>query len=137
MPEQASTEQVDVVVVGSGFGGSVTAYRMADAGRSVVVLERGRAYPPGSFARTPSGTARNFWEPSEGRHGLLDVWSFEGIDGLVSSGLGGGSLIYANVLLRKDEKWFVHEQDVPGGGYEHWPISRDDLEPHYDAVEAM
>ena len=137
MPENASTETVDVVIVGSGFGGSVAAYRLADAGRSVVVLERGRAYPPGSFARTPSETARNFWEPSEGRHGLFDVWSFEGLDGLVSSGLGGGSLIYANVLLRKDEKWFVHEQPLPRGGYEHWPISRADLEPHYDAVEAM
>ena len=137
MAENTSTETVDAVVVGSGFGGSVAAYRLADAGRSVVVLERGRAYPPGSFPRTPSATARNFWEPAEGRHGLFDVWSFEGIDGLVSSGLGGGSLIYANVLLRKDEKWFVHEQPLPGGGYEHWPISRADLEPHYDAVESM
>src|SRR5262245_7438844 len=93
MPDPDSVESVDVVVVGSGFGGSVAAYRLAEAGQSVVVLERGRAYPPGSFPRTPSATARNFWEPSAGRHGLFDVWSFEGLDGLVSSGLGGGSLI--------------------------------------------
>jgi cholesterol oxidase len=137
MPEQASTERVDVVVVGSGFGGSVTAYRMAEAGRSVVVLERGRAYPPGSFPRTPKGISQNFWDPAKGRHGLFQMWSFEGLDGLVSSGLGGGSLIYANVLLRKDEKWFVHEQPLPNGGYEHWPIARADLEEHYDAVEQM
>ncbi len=137
MSEQGSTERVDVVVVGSGFGGSVTAYRMADAGRSVVVLERGRAYPPGSFPRTPSGISHNFWEPAAGRHGLFQMWSFAGLDGIASAGLGGGSLIYANVLLRKDEKWFVHEQALPKGGYEHWPISRADLEPHYDAVEAM
>ncbi|MEJ3744440.1 GMC oxidoreductase [Actinomycetes bacterium KLBMP 9797] len=131
-------EHVDAVVVGSGFGGSVTAYRLAEAGRSVVLLERGKAYPPGSFARTPAEMGRNLWDPSAGLHGLFDVWSFRGgLDGVVSSGLGGGSLIYANVLLRKDERWFVHESPLPRGGYEHWPISRADLEPHYDAVERM
>jgi cholesterol oxidase len=110
---------------------------MAADGRSVVVLERGRAYPPGSFARTPTEMARNFWEPDEGKHGLFDVWTFSGLEGIVSSGLGGGSLIYANVFLRKDEKWFVHESPLPGGGYEHWPVTRAQLDPHYDAVEQM
>ncbi len=89
------------------------------------------------FARTPEEMARNFWDPSEGRHGLFDIWTFSGIEAVVSSGLGGGSLIYANVMLRKDEKWFVHESPLPGGGYEHWPINRDQLEPHYDDVEQM
>jgi cholesterol oxidase len=133
-----STEHVDAVVVGSGFGGSVAAYRLAEAGRSVVLLERGRAYPPGSFARTPREMSRAFWDPSEGLYGMYDVWRFGGFDSLVSSGLGGGSLIYANVLLRKDERWFVHEEPLPGGdGYEHWPLTRADLDPHYDAVEKM
>ncbi|MEV6470364.1 FAD-dependent oxidoreductase [Kitasatospora sp. NPDC051702] len=130
-------EYADVVVVGSGFGGSVAAYRLAEAGRSVVVLERGKPYPPNGFARSPAAMARNFWDPSEGMQGLFDVWSFRGLEGVVSSGLGGGSLIYANVLLRKDEKWFVHESPLPGGGYENWPISRADLDPHYDRVERM
>ena len=130
-------ESVDAVVVGSGFGGSVAAYRLAAGGQSVVLMERGKAYPPGSFARTPSEMGRNFWDPDKGLYGLFDAWTFRGLEGIVSSGLGGGSLIYANVLLRKDEKWFVQESPVPGGGYESWPFSRQDLDPYYEAAEAM
>jgi cholesterol oxidase len=140
MPESASPQaptHVDAVIVGSGFGGSVAAYRLAAAGLSVVLLERGRAYPPGSFARSPAEMGRAFWDPSEGLHGLFDVWGFRGFESVVSSGLGGGSLIYANVLLRKDERWFVRESPLPDGGYETWPVTRADLEPHYDAVEQM
>lgn len=66
----------------------------------VVVLERGRVHPPGSFPRTPAEM-----------HGMFDVWSFRGIDAVVSSGLGGG--------------------------YENRPVTRADLDPHYDRVEAM
>lgn len=127
---------VDAVVIGSGFGGSVAAYRLAEAGTSVVVLERGKAYPPGGFPRRPREMSTNVWDPSRGYHGLFDVWTFRGIEALVASGLGGGSLIYANVLLRKDERWFVHEHPV-GGGFEHWPVGRADLDPHYDRVERM
>ncbi len=130
-------EHVDAVVVGSGFGGSVTALRLAEAGRSVVVLERGRAYPPGTFARSPYEMSHAFWEPEDELLGLFDIRSFRKLEAIVSSGLGGGSLIYANVLLRKDEKWFVHDSPLPGGGYENWPIGRSDLDRHYDAVEAM
>src|SRR6185437_6603551 len=118
----------DIVIVGSGFGGSVAAYRMAEAGRRVCVLERGRPYPPGSFARAPADMRRNFWNPTEGQYGLFDVWSFRGLNGLVSAGLGGGSLIYANVLLRKDERWFV--TDLDDGTALPWPVTRADLDPH-------
>jgi cholesterol oxidase len=124
-------DHFEVVVVGSGFGGSVTAYRLAEAGKRVCLLERGKSYPPGSFPRSPLGISRNFWDPSAGLYGMFNVWSFKGIDALISSGLGGGSLIYANVMIRKDEHWFVHEEG------EYWPVNRADLETHYDRCESM
>ncbi len=129
-------ERFDAIVIGSGFGGSVSAYRLAESGMRVCLLERGKPYPPGSFARTPGQMRTNFWDPTRGLYGLFDLWSFHGLNALVSSGLGGGSLIYANVLLRKDERWFVQE-DLDAGGYENWPVTRADLDPHYDRVERM
>jgi len=132
----AADSHFDAVIVGSGFGGSVTAYRLAQAGLRVCVLERGKAYPPESFPRRPRDMARNFWDPTKGYHGLFDLWSFRNIEALVSSGLGGGSLIYANVLIRKDERWFTQEK-LGGGGYDDWPVTRAQLEPHYDEVEDM
>lgn len=128
-------EHFDAVIIGSGFGGSVMAYRLAEAGLRVCLLERGKAYPPNSFGRTPNDLGKNFWDPSKGLFGMFDLWSFKGSGALVSSGLGGGSLIYANILIRKDEKWF--QEDKPGGGYEPWPISYQELEPHYERVERM
>ncbi|HEV2769276.1 MAG TPA: GMC family oxidoreductase [Solirubrobacteraceae bacterium] len=129
-----SPEHFDAVIVGSGFGGSVMAHRLAEGGLDVCLLERGRAYPPGSFPRSPHAMRTNFWDPGERLYGMFDLWSFKGLEAVVSSGLGGGSLIYANVLLRKDERWFG--DDGPDG-YEPWPITRADLDPHYDRVEAM
>src|SRR2546430_9997321 len=82
-------EHADAVVVGSGFGGAVAAYRLAVAGLSVVVLERGRTYPPGSFARGPAEMSRAFWDPAEGLYGLFDGWGVRGVDSVVSSRLGG------------------------------------------------
>jgi cholesterol oxidase len=131
-----TNKTVDVVVVGSGFGGSVAAYRAAAGNNEVVVLERGRRYPPGSFPRTPAEFARNMWDPSEGLQGLFDLWSFRHLEAVVASGVGGGSLIYANVLLRKDENWFVTDAG-PGGGYESWPVSRAELDPWYELVEEI
>jgi cholesterol oxidase len=129
----SETERFDAVIVGSGFGGSVMAYRLEQAGLRVRVLERGRRWPPGSFPRTPYEFSQAIWDPAHGQHGLFDVWSFRGLGALVSSGLGGGSLIYANVLLRKKDAWFQE----PPGPVNPWPFSYDDLVPHYEAVEQV
>ena len=132
----ASEEHFEAVVIGSGFGGSVMTYRLADAGKRVCLLERGKEYPPGSFPRTAREIRNNFWRPDARRQGLFDVWSFDDSEAIVSAGLGGGSLIYANVLLRKDASWFV-QRGRRDQLDEDWPVTRDDLNPHYDAVEAI
>src|SRR5690349_7850040 len=129
----SENEFFDAVIIGSGFGGSVMAYRLAEAGLRVCLLERGKPYPPNSFPRKPYDLGRNFWDPSSGLYGLFDIWSFKRSGALVSSGLGGGSLIYANIHLRKDPNWF--KEDRPDGGYDLWPITYEQLEPHYERVE--
>jgi len=128
-------EFYDAVIIGSGFGGSVMAYRLAEAGLRVCLLERGKAYAPTTFPRNPYDLGKNFWDPSSGLYGLFDIWSFKRSGALVSSGLGGGSLIYANIHLRKDPRWF--KEDRPDGGYDLWPITYEQLEPHYERVEKM
>ena len=129
-------EHFDAVIVGSGFGGSVMAYRLAEAGLRVCVLERGRAYPPGSFPRSPIAMRDNFWDPSEGRFGLFKPLAVQGHRCAGLEWPRRGSLIYANVLIRKDERWFVRE-DLRNGGHEYWPVTREQLDPHYDSVEQM
>ena len=84
----------------------------------------------------PVPDEKNVWDPSEGLHGLYNFWGFRGLDGLVSRRLGGGSLIYANVLMRKDGELFVKE-DVSNRGYEYWSITRAELDPTNDPVEGM
>ena len=119
--------EFDCIVIGSGFGGSVMARRLAQRKCRVLILERGKAYPPGGFPRTPLGNSTNLWDPSEDLYGLFDLWSFKQFHAIVSSGLGGGSLIYANVMMRKPDHWFD----------EAWPIGPAELAPHYRAVEHM
>ena len=126
MTEHSMTEHFDAIVVGSGFGGSVGTFRLAEAGKRVCLLERGKQYAPGDFPRGIAGMAANFWDPGRGGLGLFNFWSFRRLEAIVSSGLGGGSLIYANVILRMHPDWFSG-----------WPFGRADLDPHYDAVHRM
>ncbi len=102
------------------------AYNLSKAGMKVCLLERGKTYPPGTFPRSLDQMKDAFWQPQKGLLGLYDFWSFKDSDAITCSGLGGGSLIYANVLLRKDPEWF-----------DGWPLTYQDLAPHYDRVEAV
>ena len=89
---------IDVVIVGSGFGGAVTACRLAAAGRSVCVLERGRRWSAPDFPRSAGQVAEAFWD--EGRsHGFLEYLAFRRFDVIQGAGVGGGSLHYFNVNL--------------------------------------
>ena len=128
-----SGRRYDAVVVGSGFGGAVNALRLAEAAKEVLVLERGRDYRDRRFPRDVSDVGNLFWRQpgreAHNLHGLYDVRFLSGIGVVAASGLGGGSLIYANIHIRPDADVF----DDP-----RWPraITRDALEPYFDRVAA-
>lgn len=128
----AEERAYDAVVVGSGFGGSINALRLSEAGKSVLVLERGRRYRPGEFPRNVRDVDKLFWRyPRRPQsRGLYEVRFFSGIACVVASGVGGGSLIYANIHIRPDPIVF----DDP-----RWPspINRSTLDPYYDRVARM
>ena len=121
----------DVVVVGSGYGGAVAACRFAEAGLRVAVLERGREYLPGEFpndiAELP-GHVRidraGHDGPGRTAGGLFDLRLHRGVTLLVGNGLGGGSLINANVALRADAQVFKDAR---------WPRA---LREQYDPLDA-
>jgi cholesterol oxidase len=120
-------------VIGSGFGGAVAAWCLKQRcpNHKILVLERGMPYPPGSFARTPHELRRNFWDPSAWLYGLYELWSFEHSKVLVASGLGGGSLIYANALIEKPESTFGPDRS---NGGRPWPLSHEQVSSHYEEV---
>ena len=116
----------DVVVIGSGFGGAVVAARLAEAGRSVCLLERGRRWEAGEYPRTISDAEEGVWD--EQRHyGFLEYKVFRRMDVVQGVGVGGGSLHYFNVHLRTPATIF----DRP-----EWPepLSRAVLDRYYDRV---
>jgi cholesterol oxidase len=119
----------DVIVVGSGFGGAVTACRLAEAGYRVLVLERGRRWDVDSFPREPGDPwLWNDDHPAK-LNGWIDFRMFRKMAVAQAAGVGGGSLVYANISVDADRATFD----------EGWPpeITYDELAPHYHAVASM
>jgi cholesterol oxidase len=142
-PEVHRRNDYEMVIIGSGFGGSILTCRTAKhwPGK-VLLLERGKRYPMGSFPRSPRAMANNFWNiPSEDRvrpshiskkgqlHGLFDIRNGKHINAVLSAGLGGGSLIYANVFLEPPEEVFA----------EGWPTgwAKHQLAPYYTIAKSV
>ena len=121
----------DYVIIGSGFGGSVSAMRLAEKGYSVLVLERGKRYEDKDFPKTNWNIWKFLWLPPLRCFGIMQFSFFRNILALHGDGVGGGSLVYANVLVRPDDEIFknptwMHLQD--------WKAI---LAPHYDTAERM
>ena len=135
-------EHYEAVVIGSGFGGAINACRLSKKWPGqVLVLERGKRYPMGSFPRSPHDVARNFWnvrwedrasqgmQSSDDTRGMFDIRSFDHLDVVVCAGLGGGSLIYANVFLEPPEEVFD----------DRWPATckKPELAPYYRVAKEV
>jgi cholesterol oxidase len=121
----------DVVVVGSGFGGSVTALRLAEKGYRVGVLEAGRRFTPETLPRTSWDLRGFLWAPRLGLRGMQRITLLKDIVVLSAAGVGGGSLVYANTLYQPPTPVF----DDP-----RWPRITDwarELEPHYAMASRM
>ena len=125
----AHEQVVDAIVVGTGFGGAVTACRLAQAGIEVMVLERGHRYPAGSFPRDTSTLDGWLWQHDGG---LFDLRPASDVMVVQAAGYGGGSLVYANVQYRPPDDVFSPEHWLRDRGF-----SRDGLGPYYDLVAYM
>jgi cholesterol oxidase len=121
----------DYVIVGSGFGGSVSALRLAEKGYSVCVLESGRRFADEDFAETTWQSKRYFWNPRLGMRGIFRLTLFKDIFVATGAGVGGGSLGYANTLYRARPAYF---EDPQWGAGENLEAA---YQPHYDTAERM
>ncbi len=125
------SHDVDVLVVGSGFGGSVAALRLAEKGYDVLVLEAGRRFADDELARTSWDLRRFLWAPRLGCFGVQRIHRLPDVVLLAGAGVGGGSLNYANTLYVPPKPFF---DDPQWSGITDWA---DELTPHYDQASRM
>jgi cholesterol oxidase len=120
----------DFAIVGSGFGGSVSALRLSEKGYSVAVLEMGKRWNADDFPKTNWSLAKSIWRPRFGLYGILQLTVLRDVFFLHGCGVGGGSLVYANTLLVPPEEAFHDPQWV---GLD-WRAA---LRPHYETALRM
>ena len=109
-------KEYDYLIVGSGFGGSVSALRLVEKGYSVCVLERGRRYLASDFPKTKWNLRKSLWMPMAKCFGILRLSVLSDVFVLSGSGVGGGSLVYANTLYVPPKAFFDSNA---------WPASDD------------
>ena len=131
MQRSAQPVEYDVVVVGSGFGGSVAALRLTEKGYRVVVLEAGRRFADEDFARTSWDVRRFLWAPGAGCYGIQRIHRVSDSLILAGAGVGGGSLVYANTLYRPLAPFY---DDPQWAGITDW---ESELSPWYDQASRM
>ena len=120
----------DFAIVGSGFGGSVSALRLSEKGYSVVVLEMGKRWKREDFPKTTWDVRKYLWRPWLGMYGILQMTLVKDAFFLHGAGVGGGSLVYANTLLVPPPSAFGDARWV---GLD-WKAT---LEPHYTTAKRM
>ncbi len=125
------TQTYDFVIIGSGFGGSVSAMRLAEKGYSVALLERGKRFRDEDFPRSTWDARRYLWAPGIGCFGILQISPFRNVFVLHGAGVGGGSLGYANVLLEPEAAAF---EQPAWGQLVDWSAERD---RHYATARRM
>lgn len=120
----------DYIIIGSGFGGSVSALRLAEKGYSVLVIEQGKRYQTEDFPKTNWNLRKYFWLPKLGLYGIQAMTLLKDVFILHGTGVGGGSLVYANNLLIPPDKIF----DDPRWGSKGW---KDKLSLYYKTAQKM